>query len=170
MPSINSQHFLRVLVVITTLTFSTAALALKTGDPAPAFELPGPQGTVRLADFRGKIVYLDFWASWCAPCRQSMPWLNEMQSKYSEQGLRVVGIGVDDNIVDANAFLVAVPVRFTIGLDVTGKTPKAYEIIGMPTSILIDRAGKVLFQHRGFRKSNTAELEQKIKQALGDEQ
>ena len=142
------------------------AHALGAGDTAPDFALDGTNGPVRLSDYRGKTVYLDFWASWCGPCRQSFPWMNEMQTRYQAKGLRVVGVNVDQNAKDAEGFLRTLPARFDVAYDAAGKTPRQYGIKGMPTSLLIGPDGKVLAVHSGFRAEQGTELEQKIKQAL----
>lgn len=140
--------------------------ALEPGQRAPDFELAGPQGTVRLADYRGKTVYLDFWASWCAPCRLSFPWMNEMQARYKDSGLRVLGINVDQKPADAKIFLDRFPAGFDLAFDATGKTPRGYEVKVMPTSVLIGPTGLVLAVHRGFGNDDRAGLEGAIRQAL----
>ncbi|KPF68353.1 disulfide bond formation protein DsbE [beta proteobacterium AAP99] len=148
------------------LTVPLSAHAVSPGDMAPAFDLPGTTQPVRLADLKGKFVYVDFWASWCGPCRQSFPWLNDMQAKYGAQGLTVVGINVDTKREDALAFLKEVPANFRLAFDAAGSSPKAYKIKGMPSSILVGPDGKVIFHHAGFRPENRAELEEKIRKAL----
>jgi cytochrome c biogenesis protein CcmG, thiol:disulfide interchange protein DsbE len=148
------------------LCLPLAAHAVSPGDVAPSFDLPGTAQPVRLADLKGKYVYVDFWASWCGPCRQSFPWLNEMQAKYGAQGLTVVGINVDTKREDALAFLKEVPANFRLAFDPSGASPKAYKIKGMPSSILVGPDGKVIFHHAGFRPENRAELEEKIRKAL----
>lgn len=143
------------------------AQALETGVAAPTFSLPTPSGkTFKLADAKGKVVYVDFWASWCGPCRQSFPWLNAMQAKYGAQGFQVVGINLDKKREDANAFLTQTPAKFLIAYDVAGDTPKSYGIKGMPSSALVDADGKVILLHAGFRDDERAELEAKIVAAL----
>lgn len=134
---------------------------------APAFDLAGQNGQVSLRQFQGKLVYLDFWASWCGPCRQSFPWMNEMQAKYGDKGLRIVGVNVDARSDDARSFLQANPARFTVAFDPLGATPRSYGIKGMPSSVLIDASGKVVFAHTGFREADRADLEARIKAALG---
>lgn len=146
--------------------FSLPALAIEAGQVAPDFELPGRAGTVRLSDYKGKTVYLDFWASWCGPCKQSFPWMNELQSRYAAKGLQVVGINVDQKTDDAKTFLKDVPAHFDVAFDSAGKNPRAYAIKGMPTSVLIGPDGKVISMHSGFKSESRAELEQHIKQAL----
>ncbi|MYM69183.1 redoxin family protein [Pseudoduganella sp. FT55W] len=146
---------------------AASAQALEKGAPAPQFELQGLDGAVKLAKLQGKLVYVDFWASWCGPCRQSFPWMNEMQAKYGARGLQIVGVNVDANSADARQFLAATPARFTIGFDPQGATPRSYGIKGMPSSVLIGPDGKVLLEHSGFREADRAELESKIQAALG---
>lgn len=144
-----------------------SAYALDKGSVAPVFDLAGPNGQVKLADHAGKLVYLDFWASWCGPCRKSFPWMNQMQAKYGAQGLQVVGINVDAKAEDAQRFLAETPARFPVAFDPLGSTPRSYGIKGMPTSVLIGVDGKVIFQHAGFNDVDKGELETKIRQALG---
>jgi cytochrome c biogenesis protein CcmG/thiol:disulfide interchange protein DsbE len=134
--------------------------------PAPAFDLPGATGTVSLADYRGKVVYLDFWASWCGPCRQSFPWMNRMQSQYGKRGLQIIGVNLDANLPDAKAFLKETPADFVIAYDAKGITPRNYGVKGMPTSVLIGADGQVLYQHAGFTDADRSELERQIKLAL----
>ena len=145
---------------------ATSALATDVGQTAPSFELAGQKGPVQLAAYKGKTVYLDFWASWCGPCKQSFPWMNDMQKRYGASGLRVVGVNLDQKSEDARAFLAANPPLFDIAFDPDGKTPKAYGVKGMPTSMLIGADGKVLMVHQGFKDEHRDELEKQIKQAV----
>ncbi len=140
--------------------------AVQPGQPAPAFELPGLTTPVQLSAYQGHVVYLDFWASWCGPCKQSFPWMNEMQSKYKAQGLRVLAVNLDQKPADAQAFLKETPAAFDVAFDNSGKTPKAYAIQGMPTSLLIGADGRVISMHSGFKPEQRAELESQIRRAL----
>ncbi|MDQ2822844.1 MAG: TlpA family protein disulfide reductase [Pseudomonadota bacterium] len=149
------------------LALPLPAYTLETGTPAPAFTLSGPDGPVKLDQYRGKLVYVDFWASWCGPCRQSFPWMNEMQARYGSQGLQIVGINVDAKSDDARNFLSTTPARFAIAFDPSGATPRAYGVKGMPSSVLIGPDGKVLYEHSGFRAADREALESRIKTALG---
>jgi thiol-disulfide isomerase/thioredoxin len=156
-----------IVVMLAAALGASSASALEKGAPAPQFDLQGLDGEVKLTKLQGKVVYVDFWASWCGPCRQSFPWMNEMQAKYGARGLQVVGINVDANNADARQFLTSTPARFTIGFDPQGATPRSYGIKGMPSSVLIGPDGKVLLEHSGFRDADRADLESKIQSALG---
>ena len=145
-----------------------AVSALDVGKPAPEFSLSGTDKTIRLADYRGKLVYLDFWASWCGPCKQSFPWMNELQKKYAAQGLRIIAVNVDQKRDDAARFLNENPANFAVAFDPTGATPKSYQVKVMPSSMLIAPDGTVQLVHAGFRDDEKQAIEQKIRAALGN--
>lgn len=161
---------MQTLLLTTAMAFSglwlSSALAANVGDQAPGLELPGAKGPILLAAYKGKTVYLDFWASWCGPCKQSFPWMNEMQKRYGAKGLQIVGVNLDQKPEDAKAFLAANPALFDIAFDSSGKTPKTFGVKGMPTSFLISPEGKVLMVHQGFNEEGQAELEKRIQQAI----
>ncbi|MDE2342756.1 MAG: TlpA family protein disulfide reductase [Betaproteobacteria bacterium] len=146
------------------------AWALPPGTAAPPVSLPGKAGTVSLDAYRNKVVYLDFWASWCGPCKHSFPWMNAMQAKYGAQGFQVVSINLDARTADAQRFLKEVPAHFVVAFDADGKTPRQYQVRGMPTSLIIGRDGRIVAEHLGFNERDTAALEQQIQAALGSGQ
>ena len=161
------MNLLRTFMTAGCLALAINASGLEVGQPAPPLALPDTAGKpVNLDDFRGKVVYVDFWASWCGPCRHSFPWMNEMHDKYGPQGFAVLGVNLDEEASDAAGFLAKVPARFPIVYDKTGQTPTAYGVKGMPTSVLVGRDGKVLFQHIGFTKAGSAGLEEAIAAAV----
>ena len=161
------KHLVKATAVALLTLCGLPSHAIEAGQAAPDFELPGRQGqALRLADYKGKTVYLDFWASWCGPCKQSFPWMNDMQSRYASKGLRVLAINVDQKSDDAKTFLNDNPARFDVAYDQAGKAPRSYAIKGMPTSVLIGPDGKVLAVHSGFKDEQRGELEQQIRQAL----
>jgi len=156
----------RVLALCLTTLAASGAWAIEAGAPAPEVNLPGVKDTISLAGLKGKVVYVDFWASWCGPCRQSFPWMNAMQAKYGAKGLQVVGVNLDAKRADADKFLGEVPASFAIAFDAQGDTPKRYAVKGMPTSVLIGADGKVLQVHNGFREDDRKALEDAIAGAL----
>ena len=147
--------------------FAPLALALDVGQPAPDVDLPDSAVAQKLSDLKGKVVYVDFWASWCGPCKQSFPWMNEMQRKYGGKGLQIVAINVDAKRADADKFLAQNTTAFALAFDSKGEAPKRFGVKGMPTSALIDADGKVLYVHQGFRLEERAELEARLAAAVG---
>ncbi|NTV17208.1 MAG: TlpA family protein disulfide reductase [Chlorobiaceae bacterium] len=168
MLTIRLKKFRRLLLAsLVCLSFSGTSYALEAGSKAPGFSLPGVQGgMVELSSTAGSVVYVDFWASWCGPCKQSFGWMNAMQDKYKAQGLKIIGVNLDTKTEDAKKFLSQNPARFTVAFDSKGATPKDYGVKGMPTSFLMDRNGKVIFQHLGFKEADREKLEKEIKAAL----
>jgi len=131
-------------------------------------------GSAMLEDYRGQVVLVDFWASWCVPCRQSFPWMNRLQqqygaeSLYGEKGLKVVAINLDQDAELAREFLEDIPAQFTVLLDTEAQLPEAYGVIGMPSSYLIDRSGKIRAQHIGFHQDRLDDYEDTIKTLLAE--
>lgn len=121
-----------------------------------------------LNQYKNKVVYLDFWASWCGPCRKSFPWLNEIQTKYKKQGLVVIGVNLDSEINLAKQFLKDVPANFRVYSDPEGKLAEQYKLIGMPSSFVIDGKGKVRHRHVGFKKNKSEEYEKSIVSLLDE--
>jgi cytochrome c biogenesis protein CcmG, thiol:disulfide interchange protein DsbE len=158
----------RVLAAVACAVACQASLAVEAGQPAPPLTVTAQKGgQLNLADFKGKVVYLDFWASWCGPCKQSFPFMNEMQTKYGAKGFQVVGVNLDPKREDADGFLAKVPANFTIGFDPKGESPKRYAVAGMPTSLLIGADGKVREVHSGFHEDQRKSIEAAIVAALG---
>jgi cytochrome c biogenesis protein CcmG, thiol:disulfide interchange protein DsbE len=155
-----------LIPVALTACLSFSAHAIEVGQTAPDFDLPGRSGTVKLSEYKGKTVYLDFWASWCGPCKQSFPWMNAMQSRYAAKGFKVVAVNVDQKAAEAQAFLASNAANFDVAFDAGGTTPRLFAIKGMPTSVLIGPDGRVLQVHAGFKDEQRDELEAHIKQAL----
>ena len=159
---------LPIIAALAALALVSPVSASDVGLPAPVFSLPSAKGEpVALDKLRGKIVYVDFWASWCGPCRRSFPWMNEMQQKYGSKGFVVVGVNVDKKRTDADRFLAQNPANFTIAFDEAGTTPSAYAVKGMPSSYLIDGTGKIVYVERGFLDENKAQIEQRIATLVG---
>jgi thiol-disulfide isomerase/thioredoxin len=124
--------------------------------------------TVHLADYKGKVILIDFWASWCAPCKTSFPALDTLYRDYREKGLEVLAVNLDERRRDADAFLEAHPHRLTVLFDAKGVAPQAFEVQGMPSSFLIDRAGNIRFTHMGYSDKVVASYRQEIAQLLSE--
>jgi cytochrome c biogenesis protein CcmG, thiol:disulfide interchange protein DsbE len=157
----------KALVLAAGLFFAHNAHAAKVGESAPAFSLANVSGkTESLAELKGQVVLVDFWASWCGPCRESFPFLNHMHAQHAGKGLHVIGINVDEKQTDATRFLAKIPAQFSVLYDATGATPKSYDVKVMPSSYLIGRDGKIRLVHQGFRAKDQAALETAIQSAL----
>jgi thiol-disulfide isomerase/thioredoxin len=118
--------------------------------------------------YRGKVVYLDFWASWCGPCRESFPWLAGLLRDYATRDLVVIGVNVDKDRTLAERFLGDTPAAFSIIYDPRGEIAAAYKVAGMPTAILIDRTGQVRYQHTGFSVKKRGEYEGHLRTLLSE--
>jgi len=142
------------------LAFVSPATALGPGDHAPEFSatrLDRP-GQVKLSDYRGKVVYLDFWASWCAPCLVSLPLLDQMRKEFPPDQFQVVGVNVDTEPSKAKQVLQKRPVGYPSATDPNGSVPERFGLETMPTSYLIDRKGVVRYVHPGFKSSDIDEI------------
>jgi len=142
------RSFLVVAAIVTT------ALALSA--------MPARAAGLDLTAYKGKVVYLDFWASWCAPCRQSFPWMNDIQQRYASDGLVVLAVNVDHSREDADEFLQSYAPAFKIVFDPAGAIAEQYRLKDMPTSVLIGRDGKIHFVHNGFFPDRTSSYEDHV--------
>lgn len=142
--------------------------AAEVGQPVPAFNARTIDGQSEMSqrDFLGKVVYVDFWASWCGPCLQSLPTFSRLQEDYGPHGFEVVAINLDENIQDAKNFLSKLSVNYTVLADSSGATPSAFSIQTMPSSFLIDQTGTVRYAHQGYRKGDDAVLRKEIEKLL----
>ena len=158
----------KIIAAFVLATFAFTANATEVGQPAPQFTLPTlkTDSPIALKQFAGKVVYLDFWASWCAPCKTSFPLLNKLHTKLKEQGFEVVAVNLDENKLLGEKFLQEVPVDFTVLRDEKGEWADKYVVESMPTSFIIDKNGVVQKIHHGFSSDDIKELEAKITELL----
>ena len=134
------------------------------GSAAPAFELPAAAGSaVGLNDLKGQVVLINFWASWCGPCRQEMPILEQMYRKYRGAGVTLLGVNVEPKSGDAVGFLKSTPVSFPILFDTQSKVSTLYEVSGMPSTVIVDRKGKVRYVHHGYKPGDEGEYMDQIR-------
>ena len=137
-------------------------------EPAPDFTLPTfpDDAKISLQDFKGRVVYLDFWATWCPPCRKSFPWMDEMHARYNDAGLTIIAVSVDKKRELIEEFIKKMEPKFTIASDPGGDVARDYRLRGMPSSYLIDRNGQLVETHMGFRNKDKAKMEAAIQSLL----
>lgn len=121
-----------------------------------------------LAAFQGRVIYLDFWASWCGPCRQSFPWMEAMKNSYEARGLEIVAVNLDREHADADKFLKRFHPTFAVRFDPKGELAQSYNVQGMPSSLLIDRHGVTRFTHVGFRPIDGPIYEAQMRELLAE--
>jgi thiol-disulfide isomerase/thioredoxin len=121
-----------------------------------------------LASLRGRVVYLDFWASWCGPCKQSFPWMESLKSSYEAQGLKIITINLDADRASADKFLKQLHPTFDVHFDPKGELAELYKVHGMPSSVLIDRHGATRFTHVGFRPIDGPVYESQVRELLAE--
>ena len=135
--------------------------------PAPDFTLESRSGeNLRLEDHRGEVVMLNFWASWCGPCRQEMPLMDELYSQYKDLGFIILAVNVDENRDEALRFLDKVPVNYPILYDPESSVSELYEVQAMPTTVMIDRNGNARYLHYGYQPGYEDEYEQQIRELV----
>lgn len=152
------------LAVITLYGFFGSSNAFSA--QAPDFKLDGTEKQVQLSNYRGQVVYLDFWASWCQPCRKSFTWMNKMQKLYGKEGFKVIAVNLDESRTKADKFLQQIPANFDVAFDPRGNTAESYQVKAMPSSYLIDKNGKVVHANLGFRGNDEDKLEEKIRSLI----
>lgn len=126
----------------------------------------GVAAELNISDYEGKVVVLDFWASWCVPCRRSFPWLNDMHAKYGDDGLVIIGVNLDQERSEAEAFLQEFPAQFQIHFDESKALASKYEVVAMPSSYLLGPDGEIFKRHYGFKVKKQEEYEAAIVAAL----
>ena len=155
---------LACMLGVTLALGSGTALAVATASAAPDFTLRTASGpNMRLQEQRGQVVMINFWATWCGPCRQEMPHLNRLYDKYRASGFTLLAVNIDDDPRTATATAAKLGLRFPVLLDTDKAVSKRYDLGSMPATVLIDRDGKVRFLHRGYREGMELSYEQQIR-------
>ena len=159
---------MKTLLIAVLVLCSATATALSEGDTAPSFSLPilGESQLVQLEDFQGKVIYLDFWASWCGPCRISLPQIAALQAELGSDQFEVIAINLDEDQDKGTRFLKRFPVNYTVLTDPKGQVAEAYQLPGMPSSFIINRMGKISLTHAGFRQGDMTMIRNHIKGLL----
>ncbi|MBW2271818.1 MAG: TlpA family protein disulfide reductase [Deltaproteobacteria bacterium] len=165
---LNPIHLAAVLLGALLLAVPPAA-AIGEGKPAPTFALPSLSGdeTLSLSDFRGKVVYLDFWASWCAPCVSAMPFLEELRTEFPSSRFQVLAINLDKDPRKGEKFMRKYGVKYPSASDPKGRLPQSFGLQTMPTSYLIDGNGVVRYVHKGFRGGDVQAIRDEIAKLVG---
>jgi thiol-disulfide isomerase/thioredoxin len=141
---------LTYLITLLLVVANQNAYSVEVGASLPDCTLASMEDkqNLSLSQYQGKVIYVDFWASWCGPCAKSFPFLNEMHEQFKDQGLQIVGVNLDENADDAKAFLAKYPASFTVAADVSKQCAKDFAVKAMPSSYLIDRNGVVQHSFR----------------------
>ncbi len=146
------------------LLFTSLAWADSAGSPAANFTLKSAAGTnIRLSEYRGQVVLLNFWASWCGPCRQEFPHLDAIHQKYSDLGFTVFGVNVEQDRAMADKVLRDIPVTFPVLFDQESQVSKLYDVDAMPMTVLVDRNGDMRFMHKGYKPGYETAYEKQVR-------
>jgi thiol-disulfide isomerase/thioredoxin len=159
----------RRLLMLVLLVLSPQAMALDIGAAAPNLSASAGDGRMlSLGQFRGQVVYVDFWASWCGPCAQAIPVLDGLYQRYHDRGFTVLGVNVDTERKSAQRMIDQLLPKFPIAFDPQGKWPEAFGLRDMPTSYLVDTNGVIRYINKGYRERDAKQIEAAIKAALGE--
>ncbi len=149
------------------LLLSMPAWTASVSNPAPNFTLKSLQGkNLKLSEMAGNVVLINFWASWCGPCLQEMPLLNKIHNKYEPLGFTVLGINVEQSSDNARAFLSDRGVDFPVLLDSENRVSQLYDVVAMPTTVVVDRDGNMRFLHKGYKPGDEAQYRKMVKKLL----
>lgn len=147
----------------------SAGAAINVGDPAADFSLSSRAGdTVSMAGLKGQVVLINFWASWCGPCRQEFPLLDTIYKKYKKLGFTVIGLNVEPDAKDAETFLKQNPVSFPIVYDPKDEMSKRYGVTGMPSVALVDRKGVVRWMHKSYVAGDENQYMDQVRSLLAE--
>lgn len=162
------QAILRpALVALLAMGLSVPAAAVTIQDTAPDFTLKSLEGSnLRLEEYRGQVVLINFWASWCGPCRQEMPLLDRLHQRYVDTGFAVLGINVEGEVAPAQELIDKVPVTFPVLIDEGQLVSELYRLEAMPSTVVVDRDGVVRYIHRGYKPGDEAKYVEVVKELI----
>jgi cytochrome c biogenesis protein CcmG/thiol:disulfide interchange protein DsbE len=164
-----NHRILLIGLTLGTMAVTVLSINASNSQPTPDVTVRTADGAeVRLAAYKGKVVLIDFWASWCPPCKTSFPALDAIWREYEEKGLEVLAVNVDERRRDADSFLGAHPHHLTVLFDPKGVAPEAFGVKGMPSSFLIDRSGIIRFSHMGYTGNVDESYRREIAQLLSE--
>ncbi|HFE32117.1 MAG TPA: TlpA family protein disulfide reductase [Gammaproteobacteria bacterium] len=161
------KQIMTTLTLLLSLMIAGSALALDVGSTAPDFTLKSRSGeNIKLSEQRGDVVMINFWASWCAPCRQEMPLLEELHDRYADLGFTLLGVNVEEDSNAALDLLKEIPVTFPVLFDSRNDVSKRYNVVAMPTTVILDRDGNVRYVHKGYLPGYEDEYRKQIKELI----
>ncbi len=150
-------------MIFTLLNTGIVGADVKSG-PAPDFTLKSHNGeNLRLSEFRGEVVMINFWASWCGPCRQEMPLLDELYTQYQPLGFTILGVNVEEDSSKAKQLLKDIPVSFPVLFDNDSTVSKLYDVVAMPSTVLVDRSGNVRYLHQGYKPGYEEHYQEQVR-------
>jgi thiol-disulfide isomerase/thioredoxin len=166
--AMRSSRFMSLLRVgALAATMAVSSFVGASSSIAPGFSLPSRAGDIVALDkLKGQVVMINFWASWCGPCRTEMPLLDQMYKRYSSLGFTLIGVNVEADTKDAEKLLASTPVTFPVVFDRESKVSKMYDVNAMPSSVFIDRKGNVRYLHRGYKNGDESEYLNQIRALL----
>ncbi len=157
-------------LLLSMLSVAALSTADERNGPAPDFVLKSNQGkNIRLSELRGEIVLINFWATWCGPCRQEMPLLDDIHQNYRDMGFTVLGVNVENDPAKADDHLAENPVSFPILYDTRSEVSKLYQVDAMPTTVMVDRDGNIRHFHRGFKPGYEDAYAAQVKQLFREQ-
>jgi peroxiredoxin len=156
-----------LIISFLTLALSSSLQAKEMKEKAPDFTLKSYAGSnQKLSEFRGQVVLLNFWASWCGPCRQEMPLLNKLHKKYKKLGFAVMGVNVEENSNKAKQIIKDVGIKFPVLFDTQNKVSELYKVSAMPSTVIIDRSGNMRYLHKGYKPGDMATYKKWVKKLI----
>ena len=161
------KHYGRTLFTVLLLLISVSASAAKIEGKAPDFTLKSLHGdNVKLSEQRGNVVMINFWASWCGPCRQEMPLLNDLYLRYRDMGFTLLGVNVEEDSTKAKKMVSELKVAFPVLFDTSNSVSKLYKVEAMPSTVIVDRNGNMRYRHRGYKPGDEKEYRNLIKELI----
>ncbi len=162
-----NKLFSRICLVVALTVWIGFAEAAAVRGPAPNFTLKSLSGkNIKLSEMAGNVVLINFWATWCGPCREEMPLLNALHNKYQLLGFTVLGVNVEENPENARDFLKDYPVDFPVLLDSQNSVSRQYDVVAMPTTVVVDRDGNMRFLHKGYKSGDEVKYRKMVKKLV----
>lgn len=160
----------KFLISLLCLSVSSITHAVEVGQPVPDCQITSAIGSqaLNIGAYRGKVVLVDFWATWCAPCEQSMPFFNSLRNELKDKGFEIVAINVDEDMEETKRFLETHVVDYPVVMDPKGQCPSVFDVKAMPSSYFVDKTGKVRAIHLGYRQSDQEGLRKQVLDLVGE--